>query len=233
MTGDRGRYRLDGTLMMEGRLDDQVKINGVRVEPGEAGAILARHEALEACFVMARKDDRGENFLAAYVVAKREVNVSELRTFLSSKLPAPSVPSAFVFLDLLPLTANGKVDRKALPAPDNTRSIESFVAARTTNEETLAAIWAEVLQLDQVGIHDNFFDLGGHSLLATQVVSRVRKAFELDIPLRALFESPTVAGLSALILHKQAEVLSDDELAQLLTEAQGEGAQPESLEGKS
>ena len=174
LTGDRGRYRPDGTLMMEGRLDDQVKVNGVRVEPGEAGAILAQHEALEACFVMARKDDRGEIFLAAYVVAKREVNTSQLRTFLSSKLPAPAVPSAFVFLDSLPLTANGKVDRKALPASDNTRSIESFVAARTANEETLAAIWAEVLQRGRVGIHDNFFDLGGHSLLAMQVVARVK-----------------------------------------------------------
>ncbi|MFH0341841.1 MAG: amino acid adenylation domain-containing protein, partial [Chromatiales bacterium] len=224
LTGDRGRYRPDGTLMMEGRLDDQVKINGVRVEPGEASAILARHEALEACFVLARKDDRGEIFLAAYVVAKREVNTSELRTFLSSKLPAPAVPSAFVFLDSLPLTANGKVDRKALPAPDPTRSIESFVAARTTNEETLAAIWAEVLQRDRVGIHDNFFDLGGHSLLATQVVSRVKKTFELDIPLRALFESPTVAGLSALIVQSQAEALGEDELALLLTEAQEQGS---------
>ena len=228
LTGDRGRYRPDGTLMIEGRLDHQVKINGVRVEPGEAGAILAQHAALQACFVTARKDDQGENFLVAYVVVKSEVEASDLRTFLSAKLPTPLVPSAFVFLDSLPLTVNGKVDRKALPAPERTvRSEQDFVAPRTPNEQALAAIWAQVLKLDQIGIHDNFFDLGGHSLRATQVISRVKKTLGADIQLRALFESPTVAALSALIVRKQAEGLGEDELTQLLAEAQEQGSQPE------
>ncbi|MGH8769832.1 MAG: phosphopantetheine-binding protein, partial [Burkholderiales bacterium] len=221
MTGDRGRYRPDGTLMMEGRLDDQVKINGVRVEPNEAAAILSEHPAVQACFVLASKTEDGRNCLAAYVVVKKDqsANASDLRSFLSAKAPAPLIPSAFIFLDRLPLLPNGKVDRKALPAPDCRPKASSAVAPSTPSERSLADIFATVLKLDQVGIHDNFFDLGGHSLLATQVVSRVKKAFDADIQLRALFESPTVAGLSALIVQKQSEAFSEDELAELLAEA--------------
>ena len=137
--------------------------------------------------------------MVAYVVLKQEApSTHELRTFLKRQLPDYMVPSAFVFLDSLPLTPNGKLDRKALLAPDQIRPElqESFVAPRTSIEELIAEVWAEVLKLGKVGIHDNFFDLGGHSLLATQIISRIRDAFQMDIPLRTLFEKPTVAGLA-------------------------------------
>ncbi|MGH8772943.1 MAG: non-ribosomal peptide synthetase, partial [Burkholderiales bacterium] len=230
LTGDRGRYRPDGTLMMEGRLDDQVKINGVRVEPSEAGAILAQHEALQAGFVMARKDQQGENFLVAYVVTKAEVKTSDLRAFLSAKLPAPLVPSAFVFLDSLPLTANGKVDRKALPAPERSvGSEQDFVAPRTPTEEMLAAIWAEVLKLDKVGIHDSFFELGGHSLLATQVIARVRTALHCELPLRALFEAPTIESLAVKITDIQMQNEDPNEMTRFLADLENSsGAAPAS-----
>jgi len=136
----------------------------------------------------------------AYIVASQQhsPSVGELRSFIQATLPDYMVPSAFVHLDSLPLTPNGKVDRRALPAPDQNRPEleESFVAPRNAVEETLARIWAEVLKLNRVGIHDNFFDLGGHSLLATQLVSRIREALEIDLPLRTLFERSTVVSLS-------------------------------------
>lgn len=134
------------------------------------------------------------------------------------------LPSAFIVLDQLPVTPSGKLDRRALPTPDRSGSEKTYVAPRTRNEEILSGIFTAVLRLDQVGIHDNFFDLGGHSLLATQVISRVRSAFTIELALRALFESPTVAGLSALIVQNQAEVLNEDELTQLLIEAQEQGS---------
>ncbi|MFH0341843.1 MAG: amino acid adenylation domain-containing protein [Chromatiales bacterium] len=226
-TGDLARYLPDGNIELLGRLDHQVKIRGFRIELGEIEAALNRHPAVKACAVIVREDTPGDKRLVAYVVVAEESAPADamLRDSLKQTLPDYMLPSAFVVLDQLPLTPNGKLDRKALPAPEY-RSDASFVAPCTPNDQTLAAIWSEVLKIEKIGIHDNFFDLGGHSLLATQVISRVEKTLGADIPLRALFESPTVAGLSALILRKQAEALSDDELAQLLTEAQGEGAQP-------
>jgi acyl carrier protein len=138
--------------------------------------------------------------LVAYVVPRRELapTINELRSFLEEKLPQYMIPSAFVLLDALPLTPNGKVDRKALPVPDHNRPEleECYIAPRTPIEELLAEIWAAVLKLDKVGIHDNFFELGGHSLLATRVVSRIREAYRIELPLRSLFEAPTVAGLA-------------------------------------
>ncbi|MGH8772238.1 MAG: phosphopantetheine-binding protein, partial [Burkholderiales bacterium] len=144
------------------------------------------------------------------------------RAFLSSKLPAPLVPSAFVFLDSLPLTANGKVDRKALPAPERSvGSEQDFVAPRTPTEQMLADIWGEVLKADKVCIHDNFFDLGGHSLLATRVISRIRKTFNIQLPLRSLFEAPTVVLLAQVVERTLMETISDEEMARMLADLEG------------
>jgi amino acid adenylation domain-containing protein len=202
-SGDRGRYRPDGLLAILGRLDDQVKIRGVRVEPDEVTAILSQHPEVDSCVVVARRNEQDENILVGYIVtsAHTQVEASEFRSYLSKALPSAMAPSALVFLDELPLTPNGKVDRRALPAPDPTRpELEgAFVAPRNPVEEVLAGIWADVLKLERVGIHDNFFDLGGHSLLATQVISQIRETFSVKLPLRSLFESPTVAGLAECI----------------------------------
>ena len=150
--------------------------------------------------VSAREDGIGEKSLVAYIVSgtDHDLNSGRLRDFLKEKLPEYMIPNAFVFLDSLPLTASGKVDRRALPAPDRSRPelVEAYLAPRNQTEELLTKIWTEVLKLERIGIHDNFFDLGGHSLLATRVVSRIREIFRIDLALRALFEMPTVASLS-------------------------------------
>jgi amino acid adenylation domain-containing protein len=197
-TGDLGRYRPDGTLEILGRLDDQIKVRGVRVEPREVEALLQRHPAVKACAVLGFKDEKEETFLAAYVVASPGTHMQELRSFLWQQLPAAMAPTAFIFLDDLPLNINGKVDRKALPAPHgaNLGLKKIYVAPRTPLEEALARIWAELLGQEQIGVHDNFFDLGGHSLLATQVISQICHISQINLPLRRLFEDPTVAGLA-------------------------------------
>ena len=198
-SGDLVRRRGDGDIEYLGRIDNQVKIRGHRIELGEIETVLAHHAAIEQAVVLAR-EDREDRRLVAYVVAApgRAPSVNELRSFLQQKLPEYMVPSAFMFLDSLPITPNGKLDRKALPAPDQTRPEleETYSAPRTPVEELLAQIWSDVLKLDQVGIHDNFFHLGGHSLLATQVVSRIRDTFKLDLPVRSLFEAPTIYSLA-------------------------------------
>jgi amino acid adenylation domain-containing protein len=204
-TGDRVRWLADGTLEFLGRFDDQVKIHGFRIEPGEIEALLARHPAVGDVAVLARQDTPGDRRLVAYVVGRGGRTdgalVPELRRYLSGRLPEYMVPSAFVLIDALPLTPNGKVDRHALPAPDQSRPhlTSAFVAPRNAVEEALAGIWRTVLTLDQVGVHDDFFEAGGHSLLATQIISRVRNLFAVELPLRALFEAPTVAGLAAVV----------------------------------
>lgn len=197
-TGDLARYSLDGNIEFLGRLDDQVKIRGFRVELGEIEAVLRQHPGVQDTVIAAHEYTSSDKRLVAYVVLNQQPDSNELRSFLKSKLPDYMVPSAFVFLNSLPLTVNGKIDRKALPAPDRSRSdVEvSCVAPRNAVEEVLAGIWAELLKLEKVGIQDNFFDLGGHSLLATVLISRIRETFRLDVPLRSLFESPTVAELA-------------------------------------
>jgi len=221
-TGDLARYQPDGTIEFLGRIDDQVKIRGYRIELGEIEAVLTEHPGVRATVVLAREDEPGNKRLVAYVIPDQEPapNTTELRRFLQEQLPEYMVPSAFVLLKALPLTPNGKVDRQALPAPDHARPEleKTFVAPRTPTEEVLAGIWAEVLGLERIGIHDNFFELGGHSLLATQVTSRLRTAFQVEIPLRQLFESPTVADLSAIIAQKLVEQADSEMLAQMLTE---------------
>jgi amino acid adenylation domain-containing protein len=202
-TGDLARYRLDGNIEFLGRDDHQVKIRGFRIELGEIEAALGQYPAVREAVVMAREDASGEKRLVAYVVADREPlpTTTDLRDFLKTKLPEYMVPAVFVFMETLPLMPNGKIDRRALPSPDRSRPEldKAFVAPRTPTEELLAEIWAQLLDIERVGIHDNFFDRGGHSLLATQVVSRIREAFQVEIPLRRLFEVPTVAGLAESI----------------------------------
>jgi amino acid adenylation domain-containing protein len=222
-TGDLARYLPDGNIEFLGRTDHQVKIRGFRVEPGEIEIVLGQHIAVQQAVVVAREDVSGGNKrLVAYVVSAQEQSptVSELRNFLKEKLPDYMVPSAFVMLDTLPLTPNGKIDRRALPAPDTARpELErTYVAPRTLIEQTLTEIWTEVLRIEQVGIYDNFFELGGHSLLATQVISRVREAFQAEIPLRSLFEAPTVADLAVTLLQREAEQVDSEMLAQILAE---------------
>jgi len=205
-TGDLARYLPDGNIEFLGRVDHQVKVRGFRIELGEIEAALGQHPALQAAIVLAWEDGAGTKRLVAYVVPEKDTapGVSELRSFLQEKLPDYMVPSAFVTLDALPLTPTGKVDRRALPAPDGARpEVENvYVAPRTPEEEIVAGIWAQILGLERVGIHDNFFELGGHSLLATRLVSRLRDDLQVEVPLRTLFETPTVAGLAESIRRK-------------------------------
>ncbi|HET7460396.1 MAG TPA: amino acid adenylation domain-containing protein, partial [Longimicrobium sp.] len=196
-TGDRARWRDGGKLEFLGRLDDQVKIRGFRIEPGEVEAAMAAYPGVREARVMMREDQPGDKRLVAYVVGS--VEVDGLRAHLGQSLPEYMVPQAIVALDRLPLNANGKVDRKALPVPQYAADADRYVAPRTPTEEVLAGIWAEVLRLERVGVEESFFDLGGHSLLATRVAARVRGVFGVELPLRAVFERPVVSGLAAEI----------------------------------
>ncbi len=202
-TGDLARYLTNGNIEYIGRSDNQVKLRGFRIELGEIEAVLSQHPAVFQSIVIAQEDSRGDKRLVAYLVPQQKTipTKSELCRFLKQKLPEYMVPSCFVMLDTLPLTPNGKVDHRALPAPEMARPelSQNFVAPRTPIEEMLAHIWAIVLGIEQVGINDNFFELGGHSLLATQLLTRLREAFSVELPLRCLFEFPTIAELSEVI----------------------------------
>jgi acyl carrier protein len=200
-TGDLARHLPDGAIEYLGRLDYQVKIRGQRIELGEIEATLDKHAGVGQSVVMAREDTPGDQRLVAYVVARQAVpSIAELKAHLSRELPSYMVPSAFVFLDALPLTSSGKVDRKLLPAPERSGSRQTaYVAPRTANEEILAGIWAEVLGLERVGIDENFFDLGGHSLLLLQGYSRLRASFGTDLPFVALMQYPTVRSLASYL----------------------------------
>ncbi|MEA5516373.1 non-ribosomal peptide synthetase [Nodularia sp. UHCC 0506] len=199
-TGDLARYLPSGDIEYIGRIDNQVKIRGFRIELGEIETVLSQYPGIRETVVLLREEQPGNKYLVAYIVYQTEqvLTTSEIRNYLKGRIPNYMMPTAFVVLESLPLTPNGKVDRRSLPAPNTARPEfdQSFVPPRTPVEELLAGIWSQVLSLEQVGIHDNFFELGGHSLLATQVMSRLYKAFQIDIPLRYLFESPTIAGLA-------------------------------------
>jgi acyl carrier protein len=177
---------------------------------------------VQSSVVVVREDTPGDKRLVGYVVARPEetFDASEVRQYLKHKLPEYMIPAALVLLDELPLTPSGKVDRRALPAPDQNglQLANIYQPPRTPTEQTLVAIWGEVLRLEKVGIYDNFFDLGGHSLLATQVMSRIRSAFSIDLPLRRMFESPTVAAIAVIIEESQAQRMSEAELAYMLSE---------------
>jgi amino acid adenylation domain-containing protein len=200
-TGDQARYLEDGAVEFVGRGDDQVKIRGFRVELGEIEAVLARYAGVQQAVVLAREDGRGEKRLAAYVVARKDARLDRdgLHQHMAQHLPEYMIPAAVIPLAKLPLTANGKVDRQALPAPEQAAETSGYVAPRTPTEQMVAQIWADVLRLDKVGIHDDFFRVGGHSLSATQVVSRLLPAFHIELPLRTLFEARTVAKLAETI----------------------------------
>ena len=202
-SGDRARYLPSGNIEFLGRSDDQVKIRGFRIELGEIEALLGQISSVQQAAVLAREDTPEDRRLVAYVVAAPGFNPSagELRAYLQQRLPEYMVPSFFVFLKELPISRNGKLDRTALPLPDeNSRALEQeFVAPRTSIEEILAAIWSGLLKLEKIGVHDNFFQLGGHSLLATQVIARIDAALTIAVPLARFFEAPTIAGIAAWI----------------------------------
>jgi amino acid adenylation domain-containing protein len=202
-TGDLGRYSLDGSIEYLGRMDHQVKVRGYRIELGDIECCLRSHPAVSNAVVIAHGDAAEERRLVAYWVRSdgRAVSDADLRRHVRERLPEYMVPSVVMELQTLPLTPNGKVDRKALPSPAGQREVAGveYVAPRDDVERRVAEIWSKLLDVDRVGVHDSFFDLGGHSLLATQAVSRLRDAFGVQLPLRSLFDSPTVAGVAGII----------------------------------
>jgi acyl carrier protein len=219
-SGDLARWRSDGELECLGRQDHQVKVRGFRIELGEIEAQLVQHPQVREAIVMA-PEEAGDRRLVAYYVARAEadeaaVGVESLRAHAMAALPDYMVPSAFVRLEALPLSPNGKVDRNALPAPGaQAYAQRAYVAPRNATEEVLASIWSELLKLERVGVQDNFFDLGGHSLLAMRVATRIRDAFQLELPLRTLFEVPVLADLAERI---DAEVRRSGQSGQLVIE---------------
>ena len=202
-TGDLGRYHEDGNIEFLGRCDNQVKLRGFRIELGEIEAALRTHPSVCHSAVLVRNDGAANNLLIAYVVPAegQAVVQSELRRHLKIKLPDYMVPSAFVTMDALPMTPNGKLDQRATPGFDPLQTSHGYVAPRNEVEETLVEIWAEVLKIERVGVLDNFFELGGHSLVAVQVIARVRKYMGVEVPVRSLFEEPTVAALANTLVR--------------------------------
>jgi len=201
-TGDAARYLRGGEIEYLGRLDNQVKIRGFRIELGEVECVLRQHPSVAAAVAVLREDHDGEKQLAAYFVPAKTQSPphpAELAEFLGRKLPDYMTPSAFVALDVLPLTLSGKIDRKALPDPDPEQGRAGFVAPRDEVEKTVAEVWSAVLKVRGIGIHDDFFHLGGHSMLATRAVSRLRDLAGIEIPLLALFENPTIAAIGEFI----------------------------------
>jgi thioesterase domain-containing protein/acyl carrier protein len=220
-TGDLARWLPNGNIECLGRNDNQVKIRGFRIELGEIEARLAEHPEVREAVVLAREDTAGEKRLVAYVVPEREseesnngsgrvgLQMSELREHLLGKLPEYMAPTAYVQLKRIPLTPNGKIDRKSLPEPDKDIREQEYVGPQDATQETLCRLWQEVLRRERVGIHDNFFMIGGHSLLAVQVISRIKSAFAIEMPLSVIFVAPTVARMAkeiaALNGHEQPQ----------------------------
>jgi acyl carrier protein len=225
-TGDVAKYLPDGNIEYLGRTDDQVKIRGYRIEPGEVQAVLNEHRSVRQSVVVVSEDERGGRRLLGYVVREGEVTAGELRRHARSRLPEYMTPDAIVVLEEMPLTANGKIDRKKLPpAKDAGRQLEQkYVGARTPVEEMLAGIFGEALEVDQVGIHDNFFEIGGHSLLATQVISRVRNVFGVDVELRNIFEEPTVERLGRRVAEAVKSGEKNDAPPLIRIEREGPGS---------
>jgi acyl-coenzyme A synthetase/AMP-(fatty) acid ligase/acyl carrier protein len=223
LTGDLGLMGLDGSLIHMGRKDFMIKIRGYRVEIGEIEQALLLHPHVVNAGVADWERESGDKFLVGYIVARATsgVDVSDLNAFLRDKLPDYMIPSAFIFLDSLPLT-NGKLDRRALPKPNSTRPNLNapFVAPHSDDEKTLANIWSEILDICPIGMDDNFFDLGGHSLAATRIITRVIQTYQLELPLKALFDAPTVAEMAVIIEQHQHKQATDVELARMLAEVE-------------
>ncbi|MBI2230444.1 MAG: non-ribosomal peptide synthetase [Deltaproteobacteria bacterium] len=224
LTGDMGMMLPDGCLVHRGRKEFLVKIRGYRINPSEIETALLGEESIQEAVVVAREIPAGEQRLVAYVVPSSlyAPTVTDMRRSLAKTLPDYMIPTAFIMLEAFPRTPTGKVDRRALPVPGNSRPElnTTYVAPRTPVEKELTQIWAEVLSLDQVGIHDNFFDLGGHSLTASRVVYRVIQTFQLELPVRLLFDSPTVAEMALVIAANWAKLATQDELERMLSEVE-------------
>ena len=212
-TGDLARYLPDGTIEFLGRIDHQVKIRGFRIEPGEIESALADHPGVRQSVVALRQDDRGENCLVAYIVPKNQgsPSISKLVTYLRQKLPEYMVPSAFVTLNSLPLTTSGKVDRRALPAPEQKRPDldQAYAAPRSELEQYLSKLWCDILHLDRVGIHDKFFELGGNSIQAARCVHKLQKELGTRIPIISVFEAPTVNEYTEFLKTSYRKVVSE------------------------
>jgi amino acid adenylation domain-containing protein len=219
-TGDLVRYLPDGNLEFLGRNDFQVKIRGMRIELGEIEVALRAHPLVREAVVTVRTEERNEKTLAAYIVPQSDpVSAKDLREYLKERLPEHMVPAYFAMLQEFPLTSSGKIDRLALPAPGNDAgAVSDYVAPETAVEKVLAGIFAEVLGVARIGAIDNFFDLGGHSLMATQVASRIREAFRADLPVRSIFEEPTIRGLARSLLENQNDRRRIERTAELLLE---------------
>jgi acyl carrier protein len=219
-TGDLVRYLADGNIEYLGRIDHQVKIRGFRVELGEIEAALERHCSIRQAVVQPWENSAADRQLAAYIIPmdKQVVSADELRAFLKRTLPDYMVPTAFVPLEALPLSPNGKVDRNALPPPDATRRDlqQPLVQPRNPVEQIIATIWRELLGIPEVGVTENLFKLGAHSLMAARAVSRIRDAFCVDLPLRQLFETPTVSNLSTIVTQRLSNMVRDNGLSPLL-----------------
>jgi len=234
-TGDLGRWLPSGDIEFLGRADLQAKVRGFRVEPGEIEGLLTEHPGVREAVVTARDYAPGDRRLVAYLVfegrkaagapdgAGERPSAADLRRFLGRRLPEYMLPAAFVPLEALPLTPSGKVDRRALPAPEGAalESPEEYVAPGTRYEEEICRIWSRILGRDRIGVHDNFFDLGGHSLLGTRLMSALKQALHVDLPLRALFRQPTVAGLAGAVEEALLSAVEDEELSRMLDELEG------------
>jgi hypothetical protein len=220
-SGDLGRVRASGEIEYLGRRDHQVKLRGFRIELGEIEAALAQHPAVTACSVMVRTDGAaGPRLVAYYVTAGAPIAHAALREWAGARLPDYMIPSAFVELPSLPITANGKVDRKALPAPPAEQPNETFVAPRDDVETVVAGVWCAALGRERVGVETSFFDLGGHSLLATRIASQVTKIFRTQLPLRRFFAAPTVAGVARTLTDLEAKPGQAAAIASLLLKIQ-------------
>nr|QEO74807.1 condensation domain-containing protein [uncultured bacterium] len=232
-TGDRVRYRPDGTIEFMGRFDNQVKVRGFRIELGEIEAAIGRHPRVLETVVLVREDTPGHRRIVAYVVPGDEApfDAAALKAFVGETVPEYMVPAAWVFLESLPLTPNGKVDRRALPVPGVEREAgEEWIAPRNETEAIIADIWAEILGVERVGAEDDFFKLGGHSLLATQLISRIRDAFEIEVGFSRFFKTPTVAGVAAAIVEQRASQVDEADLLAMLADLKA--LSPEELQAQ-
>ncbi|MFL5349026.1 MAG: non-ribosomal peptide synthetase, partial [Hyalangium sp.] len=227
-TGDRVRWLAHGELEFLGRADAQVKLRGFRIELGEIESLLAQHPSVHEAVTVVREDVPGDSRLVAYLVpnAEQQLSPEALRSFLRERLPEYMVPSSFVALETLPLTPNGKLDRNALPSPDRTsaETQEGFEPPNGEIEQQIASIFAELLNLQQVGRNDSFFELGGHSLLATQAITRIHENFGVELPLREIFETPTVANLGKHVEAALASGVDPEELARMMAELEDEAS---------
>jgi hypothetical protein len=219
-TGDLVKRGLDGEMDYLGRRDHQVKIRGNRVELGEVEAALRAHESVADSVVVARAGPGEELRLVGYVVIRQEqdVSMSELRKFVKGRLPDYMSPAVLMKLEKLPLNPNGKVDRLSLPKPEvrDEEMERRYAEPRSDLEKFLAGVWAEVLKVERVGVHDEFFDLGGHSLLATEILAWVREAFDLELPLRIMFEGATIANLARTIVARESVAGQMEKVAQVI-----------------